>query len=125
LGDFYLGLEGDEEIVENPEETGGYYDDQGDDKSRYWWARDVFDAPDRLNFWFDFLDVDGILNQFSNKMIGNRPKAVSDNTVKGIYFKETPSIVFVTAEEFGKVERKTGYRYFLANNLDNMFAASS
>jgi hypothetical protein len=48
-----------------------------------------------LNFWFDFLDSDGELNQFSVKSIGCRPKAVNDTNIKAIYFRETPNILFV------------------------------
>jgi hypothetical protein len=47
-----------------------------------------------LNFWFDFLDAEGELQQFSVKLIGNRPKAVNDKDVKSIYFRETPSIIY-------------------------------
>jgi hypothetical protein len=47
-----------------------------------------------LNFWFDFLDSRGELEQFNVKTIGNRAKVINDNNIKSIYFRETPSIIY-------------------------------
>jgi carbamoylphosphate synthase large subunit len=58
------------------------------------WCKDVFITPDALNFWFDFLDQDGILDQFNVKVVGSRPKAINDTAVKSIYLRKTPPIIF-------------------------------
>ena len=63
------------------------------------WTTQIDKNPESLTFWFDFLDIDGELAQFSIPAIGHRPKAINDSAVKGIYFKETPLVVFVNAQE--------------------------
>jgi hypothetical protein len=52
----------------------------------------VFEQPHNLNFWFDFLDTEGELKQFSVKSIGSRPKSIKDTNIKSIYFRDTPEI---------------------------------
>jgi hypothetical protein len=42
--------------------------------------------PEVLNFWFDFMSVDGEMGKYSAKAIGNRPKAVNNDKVTAIYF---------------------------------------
>ena len=88
------------------------------------WNKNVYEQPESLNFWFDFLDEGGTLNQFSCKMIGSRPKAVNDKDVKSIYFRETPTIIFT--DDLSKEEIKPGYRYFFTSvNYDTMFSISA
>ena len=65
------------------------------------WNEQVINEPEMLNFWFDFINIDGELAQFSIPAIGHRPKAINDNDVKSIYFKETPLVVFVKADNEG------------------------
>ena len=56
---------------------------------------DAIESPETLNFWFDFLDGNNsTLAQYSVKTIGDRTKVVNDNTVKTIYYRETPNILF-------------------------------
>jgi hypothetical protein len=33
-----------------------------DDKERFGWNKNVFEHPEVLNFWFDFLDTNGELS---------------------------------------------------------------
>ena len=75
----------------NDRNADNYYSDEHENK---YWNKAVFETPHTLNFWFDFLDSDGELSQFSVKNIGCRPKAVNDSNVKAIYFRETPNIIF-------------------------------
>ena len=72
--------------------------DQSNAETCYWTTK-IDKAPESLTFWFDFLDIDGELAQFSIPAIGHRPKAINDSAVKGIYFKETPLVVFVKAQD--------------------------
>ena len=98
-----------------------------EDDERRFWNRKVYENPALLNFWFDFLDSDGELNQYSVKMIGSRPKAINDSNVKSIYFRDTPAIIFATAAEMDLIERDPGYRYFQISKVDslNMFSISA
>ena len=67
--------------------------------------------------------MDGQLSEYSCKAIGPRPKAVNDNNVKSIYFRETPMIVF--AKDVNAIERKSGYRYFQTPDVETMFSIST
>lgn len=69
---------------------------------RIHWNKDVYESPETLNFWFEFLDTEGELSQFSVKNVGSRSKAINDTAIKSIYFRETPAIVYskdITTEE--------------------------
>ena len=69
-----------------------YY--QSSVNNRAYWNKNVYEAPDLLNFWFDFLDLNGDINKYNVQTIGDRPKAINDNNIKSIYFRETPSVLF-------------------------------
>ena len=88
------------------------------------WNKNIYEQPETLNFWFDFLDSGSELGQFSCKMVGCRPKAVNDKDVKSIYFRDTPTIIFT--KDISKEEIKPGYRYFTTTaNYDTMFSISA
>ena len=88
----------------------------------------VSTEPDQLNFWFDFLDAKGELSQFSVQAIGDRVKAVKDNSVTAIYFRRVPNLIFTTRAEYeahSKVNA-TGYtRVFITGAMENLFKISS
>ena len=107
------------------------YDPQGDSELYYtkeennaYWRKDIYESPQSLNFWFDFLDssLGGELAQFSVRNVGRRPKVVNDSSVKSIYFRETPDIIF---RESGVDESFTGYKYIQIPNIDSMFKIST
>ena len=56
--------------------------------------------PDGLYFWFDFIDAEktGLLD-YSVAKLGRRPKVVNDNTVKSIFVRETPNVLFIDPNE--------------------------
>ena len=66
------------------------YDPNPDDVAKYnpvtYWNNDVKDDPASLIFWFDFLDTDTTLGQYSVKAVGDRPKSINDNKVTAIYY---------------------------------------
>lgn len=98
-----------------------YYDSSYGDK--FGWARAVYEQPEQLLFWFDFLDTEGDLKQFSVPILGARPKVSNDKQVKAIYYRETPNVIFQT--NTASVGSKSGYRYFNYPAGLSMFARSS
>lgn len=95
------------------------------------WNPIVETAPDQLNFWFDFLDVESELGQFNVKEIGIRSKVVNDKDVTSIYFKEVPQVVFVKPgsdmnDYLQEYKSATGYTIVNAvSGLEDMFSISA
>ena len=105
------------------------YDYILDTTSKYcYWTKDLINAPAQLNFWFDFLDANSELGQFSVQAVGDRVKAVNDTSVTAIYFRQVPNLVFTTYKNYLKsdLRDKTGYTpVFITGNLENMFNISA
>ncbi len=97
----------------------------GEDEDRLHWNKNVFEHPELLNFWFDFLDTEGELQDFNVKNVGSRSKSINDTNVKSIYFRETPSVVFTT--DLNNEKQLTGYRYIQIPDdlMDSMFSISA
>ena len=101
------------------------------DETKKYWNKKVFNSPETLNFWIDFLDSDSELAQFSVPVVGDRPKAVNDTKVTSIYFKDIPNIIFVTPKDAKEkkqnpFDRQTGYTYIsLDSSWEGMFSISS
>ena len=95
------------------------------DEARLHWHKNVFVNPGSLNYWFDFLDTAGELSQYSVRAIGARTKAVNENTVKSIYFRETPPVIF--APDITEDEKMSGYKYIQVPEfeMDKMFTISA
>lgn len=89
------------------------------------WHHDVSDCPEKLLFWFDFLDADGSeIGKYSVSTVGIRSKALKDNDVKSIYYREVPKVIFQSGVE--EYEHQTGYTYIqLQNTMENLFTISS
>ena len=89
--------------------------------------------PETLNFWFDFMSVDGEMGKYAISAIGNRPKAVNDDKVTGIYFQETPSVLFLTPDDYKNMMNHindyndmTGYTFIqLTPSMENYFTISA
>ena len=97
-----------------------YY--SADDGDKLYWNKTVFEKPEQLNFWFDFLDSDGDISKYSVKAIGSRPKSINDNSLKGIYFRKTPSVIFTTDVTD---ENMSEYRCIQVKDMESMFSISS
>ena len=89
------------------------------------WNKDVYESPETLNFWFEFLDTEGELSQFSVKNVGSRSKAVNDTAIKSIYFRETPAVVY--SKDITIENQLPGYRYIQVPEemIDAMFSISA
>lgn len=95
------------------------------DTDKLYWNRNVFEHPELLNFWFDFLDTEGELRQFNVKNMGSRSKSINDSNVKSIYFRETPAVVFT--DDITTERQLTGYRYIQIplHLMETMFSISA
>lgn len=98
-------------------ELGDYYTEG----PHLYWNKNVYEHPEQLYFWFDFID-EGELANFNVKTVGARPKVVNDTAVKSIYFRETPDVIFMAPGE--KMET-SAYRYIQVQDIENMFSISS
>jgi hypothetical protein len=85
------------------------YDYVAKNDSKAYWLRNTYEHPELLDFWFDFLDTEGELQQFNVKNIGSRPKVVNETSINSIYFRETPAVVFT--DNLYKQTKINGYRY--------------
>lgn len=93
-----------------------------------YWNKDVLEYPEKLNFWIEFLDDAGELDQFSIPVIGDRPKVVNDNDVRAIYFREIPNLIYQISSKnvYNSYDFKTGYTYInLPKNCENLFTISA
>ena len=98
-----------------------YYEEKEEHK---WWNRKVYETPEQINFWFDFLDASGELEQFSVPVVGSRPKAINDTAIKSIYFRETPAVVYI--EDLAETNNyEAGFRFIQAPDAKNMFHISA
>ena len=89
-----------------------------------------FIEPESLFFWLDFCDQDGTnpeLYQYAVDVIGRRAKAVNDESVKCIYIRETPGILFTSSEWVSVAgEENLGYtRIAVAPPVSDYFRISS
>ena len=92
------------------------------------WTTDLINNPSALNFWFDFLDAESELGQFSVSSIGDRTKSINDNKVTAIYFRQVPNLIFTTYEDYENSDMKndTGYNVvFVTGSLESVFNVSS
>ena len=102
-----------------------YYDNNSFNISTHWTMS--LEYPENLIFWFDFLDTSGELEQFSVASVGARPKAVNDNDVTAIYFRNVPQVIFINSDDWDENRiLKTGYTYIeLQTYLENFFSISA
>lgn len=62
-------------------------------------SKNVFETPNTLNFWLDFLDTYGDLEKYSVSQIGDRIMTLSDDTITTISNKVEPQVEFVVGDE--------------------------
>lgn len=91
-------------------------------------SKEIKESPDKLNFWFDFLDVqDAALDNVSVKRIGDKLYSQKDQNMKSIYYKQTPNLIYkLSNEKFDVADMKTGFIYInLPIENKNLFSISS
>lgn len=95
------------------------------------WAKNISEAPELLNYWFDFMDTDSDFGKYAISAIGDRVKAINDDKVNSIYYKETPTVLFLTNSErasmvFNAEDAQNGYTYInLSAQMENYFTISA
>lgn len=63
------------------------------------WRTDLQENPELVHFWFDFLDSYGEINKYSVQNIGVRSKAINDDKIKSIYYREIPNVIYRMSSE--------------------------
>ena len=128
----------------NPRETqndkliadnGGYeYYGEGD---KQYWNKQIHLDPSTLNFWFDFLDTEGELGQYSIKKydqesstyttrIGVRSKVVNESSVKSIYYRDTPEVQFIISPKEQYAHTNINFMpIWIQDNMQNLFFKSA
>ena len=74
------------------------------------WNKNVYESPESLLFWIDFLDVCGELENYSINKIGRRPKNVDDNSISAVDFSTTPEISYILPKD-SELEYQTETAY--------------
>ena len=69
-----------------------------ENSEKFGWNINVFDHPESLDFWFDFLDSDFELAQFSVPQLGPRSKALEESDVSAIDYGQVPDLIFYTPD---------------------------
>jgi hypothetical protein len=115
--------------VENKDYNYNFYDGSNEfyskGKHKYWNIL-VYEHPNQLLFWFDFLDAEGseLYDNYSVRSIGDRTKSINDSNVKNIYYKDIPNVLFVNESTVNTTH--TGYTHvqvpFAYNSLFNISA---
>lgn len=72
------------------------------------WNKNIVNAPELLNFWFDLLDTTSALSQYNVSTVGVRPKIINDDKIKAIYQKTIPLCIF---SDMKNAQTKSGYIY--------------
>lgn len=89
--------------------------------------------PETLNFWIDFMSVDGEMAKYAISAIGNRSKAVNNDKVRAIYYKDTPQVLFLTQEDYVNLitnmreyDNMAGYSFIrITEQMENYFSISA
>lgn len=91
------------------------------------WNPDIQNNPENLNFWFDFLDPEeNSLAKYAIPNIGARPKVVNEDSVKAIYYRDIPNVIFQNVEEASTFAPQYGYVYANLNSSQlGLFKMSS
>lgn len=128
---YYIDMEGFWRQLYDPTYEFDYSDDTNNEYFKpgtvsQYWHKNVVNNPTSLNFWIDFLDTDGDISKFSIPAIGDRASVTNDDSVKAIYFKDTPLIIYYEPSEIDDVRyKKSGYSYAQLEGISHLFTRST
>ena len=92
------------------------------------WNPDVFNNPENINYWLDFIDTGSAMGRYSIGEIGRRTIVESNDSYTSIYNKEAPDIIFIDGYDPDLIEHyvNMGQRFFiLTDEYQDLFVASS
>lgn len=85
-----------------------------------------FSNPENLLFWIDFIGADAELSKYKKSLIGRRPEVVNDDTIKAIFFRDTPEVLFVDPTDEQPQNSNLNYvKLNLVGGLINYFTVSA
>ena len=105
-----------------------YYNSEGSDGkgNDAYWNKQIHLDPNTLNFWFDFLDTEGDLGNYSVKKMGVRSKVVNETSIKSIYFRETPEVLFIVSPKETLEEIQMAYMpIWIQDSMEGLFYRSA
>ena len=91
----------------------------------YPWNKDVFYAPHKLNFWFDFLDTQGAMSKYSVPAIGSRTLVDTKSKARAIHYEEVPNLLFIDTDSQKPNDSTTAYVSFQLGDYSNLVITSS
>lgn len=104
---------------------------------RAYWSTTIFENPELLNFWIDFLDSTSELAEFSVPVIGIRSKTINDDKVTAIFYRDVPDIILSTTgpnesnewvditQHRSEIQNNSGYTFvFLPQGMEQLFTIS-
>lgn len=92
------------------------------------WNPDVFENPERVNFWLDFIDTGSEIGKYSINQVGRRTQVVTNNELQSVYYKEVPDIVFIEGfnQELMAKYTAIGQKYFILTKQNyDLFTTST
>lgn len=92
------------------------------------WNPDIVNNPGRINFWLDFIDTGSDLGKYSVNEIGRRTKVINDDSIRQVYNKEVPDVIFIEGlnNDLMAQYQGIGQKYFvLTEEYYNMFQIST
>lgn len=105
------------------------YDQMNENWNSYdHWNPDVFNNPENINYWLDFIDTGSAMGRYSIGEIGRRTIVESNDSYTSIYNKEAPDIIFIDGYDPDLIEHyvNMGQRFFiLTDEYQDLFVASS
>lgn len=109
--DYYLQKAAQGQVQTEAEQTNpNSYVNEGDIK--LFWNKMVFESPETLNFWFEFLDSQSELAQFSVSQLGDRSKVVNETKASSIIFKDIPDIILCPRKTYNSsLQYDENYQY--------------
>lgn len=92
------------------------------------WNPDVFENPDKINFWLDFIDTGSEIGKYSINQIGRRTKVINNKDIKSVYNSEVPDVIFIEGlnQSLMTQYRNIGQRYFILTKQNyDLFSIST
>lgn len=90
------------------------------------WNKNIYESPESLLFWIDFLDIYGELSNYSIDKIGHRQRVINDNTITAVDFSTTPEVLYVLPEDAElKYQTETSYTPLQINDMAEILFSRS